>query len=71
MEMSAPEVDAAGVRDARAEKVEVFKVCEGRDGAKAHVGEAAAVQVQLCQRCQLRHGHQPRISYSRCANSKK
>lgn len=63
---SAPEVDAAGVGDARSEQVEVFEACEGRDGAQACVREAAAVQMQLRQRRQLRHYHQPRVSHSRC-----
>lgn len=67
MEVSAPEVDAAGVGDARAEQVEVFKVGEGRDGAEARVREAAAVQVQLRKRRELRHRRQSRVSHSRCA----
>ena len=64
----APEVDAAGVGDARAEEVERLQLCQGRNRAQAHIREAAAVQVQLRKRREPRHRRQAQIPHAGCAS---
>ena len=51
-----PEVDATGVRDARAKDVQAAQLRERRDGLEALVREQAAIYVELFQRCQMRYG---------------
>ena len=59
-----PEVDAAGVGDARAKDVQAAQLRERRDGLQALVREQAAVYVQLLQYCQVCYGGQPQIAHT-------
>ena len=63
---AAPEVDAAGVRDARAEEIQGAQAREGRDRLQALVREQAAVHAQLLQAGQVRNRRQAQVPHA-CA----